>query len=448
MSNPSRATLETEWANALEVLDQVRRFGAANNGSYPAVNATNIVTLLNTLQTSYQGDWLDEAESAVEGIRSAVAGIVSQSNARSVQLPFLKQYCKSVIGRTNLTSDDEMWSEMYKYFRDNSRYVQSRAFTFGSPAAGSNTGNGQIVRLTRDRYNFPIESGYVDSKRAICILDENTGVARGEEVFQVVGQGSARDELERSGSGLQTTFAGLTADDSLLSNAGFTDFGGTAGSDAPTSLTNWTSTDTAGASLAYSSTNYGIDATNYFRALPSGATAGSLQMKVSSRITQSLTTAGQDLDNDTPYLLVVVWNASVGAANGTLNLRMGSITTTVTLTGQANLNVTLVPNPIGQGCWYRNFAEADLDVQIEFIRTSGTLNVAEVMLVPGTLFDGSWYWVLPASASAYTPFRVLDSFTWPDIASGNAVIQTWIARGFPGKYLPSSNGSSIGWAQA
>ena len=446
MANPTRAVIETEWANALEIIDQVRRFGADKNTSYPAVNATNLLTLLNTLQTSYQGDWLDEEEAAAEGIRAAIAGIVGSSTAAAIQRPFLKQYCKSVIGRTDLTSDTEMWDEMVRYFRETPRRIQSRAFTFGTPTAGTNTGNGQIVRLTKDKYNYDIESGYVDSKRALCLFDENTGVARGQEVFQLKGQNSARDELERSGSGLEGTLTGLTADDSILSNAGFTDFGGTAGSDAPTSLTNWTSTDLTGTSLAYSVTNYGIDATNYFRQLPNGATPGSLQMKVSSRITQKLTTAGQELSDDIPYLMVVVWNASVGSANGTLNLRMGTVTTTVALTGQANWNVTLVPNPIGQSAWYRQFAQADLQCQIEFIRTSGTLNIAEVMLVPGTQFDGSWYWLLPASTSAYAPFRVRDSFTWPDISVGNSVLQTWFARAF-GRYLPHSNGSSIGWAQ-
>lgn len=451
MSNPSRATLQTAWANVLKLIDEARRYGGGSSSSLPSPNATNWVTLQNTLETALAGDFLDELENGVQQARANLASIISPGLSAAMQRPFLKQYCKSVIGRTNLSDDATMWQEMYKYFIDNSLRVQSRAFTFGTPAAGTNTGNGQILRLTKDRYNFDIENGYVDSKRAICILDENTGTGRGQEVFELKGQATARDELERSGSGLTGTLTGLTPDDSLLNNPAFRIFGGTAGTDAPTSLDGWTSTDITGASLAYSFSNYGILQTSgsTYRNIPSDGstgTAGNLQMKVSSRITQKLTVRGTELNNDTPYLLVVVWNAALGSANGTLNLRMGSLTTTVTLTGQANWNVSTVPNPLGQGCWYRNFAQADLQIQIEFIRTSGTLNVAEVMLVPGTQFDGSWYWALPATASAYTQWRVLDSYTWPDIATGNAVLQSHFHRAF-GIYLPHSNGSSITWAQ-
>lgn len=449
MANPTRSVLVAEWANAIKVLDDLRRYASASGGTYPQPNATNFITALNTLQTSYQGDWLDDEEAAVEGIRGLLANGISPSTIQGVHRPWLRQFCKSVIGRTNLQSDSDMWQELYKYCVDNSFYVQSRAFTYGTPTAdGGNRGNGQIVRLTRDRYNFPIESGYVDSKRAICVADENTGVRIGQEIFSVVGQSSARDELERSGSGLTGQIQGLTIADSLLNNAGYRTFGGTAGSDAPTSLQSWTSTDLTGASLAYNVTNYGIDQTNYFREAPNDGTPGSLTVKVSARLTQTLENARQiALDNNTPYLLVLVWNRALGSASGTLNVRLGGVTTTVAVSAQTGWQVTTVPSPIGQSCWYRQFAQDALQFQIEWIKTSGTLYLAEILLVPATQFDGTYYWALPSSTSAYIPWRVLDEFTWPDLATGSAKFQNFIHRAYPGVYLPSSNGSSIGFTE-
>ena len=438
MANPTRAQIQSQWSDAIELLDYLRRTG--NSGGYPAGNASNLLSKLNTLQSGYLGDWLDEAENAAEGIRSGLANLLSPGTIAAVHRPFLKQYCKSVIGRTDLSSDTEMWQEMYKYFIDNALRVQSRAFTFGTPTAGgSNTGNGQILRLTKDRYNFDIESGHVDSKRAICVTDENTGARRGQESFILKGQASTRDELERSGSGLSGSLVGLTLDDSLLTNPGFRSPG-----TSPTSLTGWTASAGDGASY------YTLNTTTYFRRGPSevaaGSTPGALQLLLSNTLTQKLTVRGTQLNENTPYLLAVVWNRN--GSSGTLNLRMGSITTTVAVAAQSGWNVTTVPNPIGQSCWYRQFAQADMQIQLEWIQSTANLLISEVLLVPGTFFDGSWYWALPASTATYAQWRVRDDFTWPDIATGSAKNQTWIHRGFPGMYLPHANGSSITWADA
>ena len=133
MANPTRAQIQSQWSDAIELLDYLRRTG--NSGGYPAGNASNLLSKLNTLQSGYLGDWLDEAENAAEGIRSGLANLLSPGTIAAVHRPFLKQYCKSVIGRTDLSSDTEMWQEMYKYFIDNALRVQSRAFTFGTPTA-------------------------------------------------------------------------------------------------------------------------------------------------------------------------------------------------------------------------------------------------------------------------------------------------------------------------
>lgn len=422
----------------------MRQAFSSGNNFYPAPNASNLLTDLTNLQQVYEGDWLDQQEDAVEGIRNQAASILSQGAYAAMLRPWLKQFCKSVIGRTDLQSDIEMLQEWYLYNQVNALYVQSRAFTYGTAvAAAANVGNGQILRLTRDRYNFPIENGYVESKRFRCVADENSGVRRGQEVFQMKGQARTRDEIDRSGSGLEGTLVGQTIDDSILNNAGFRSYGGTAA--LPTSLTSWTST--AGDSSAV----YTIDTTNYFRYAPSeipSGTPSSLSLVASTRLQQRLTAAKQtSLSDNTPYMKAVIWNASVGTAVGTLAIRMGNVTTTVVVSGQSGWIVSLVPSNIalGQSCWYRQFAQENLLYEIEWVRTSGTLKIGEVLVLPGTFFDGCAYWAIP-SGTPYAQWRDRDEYNVTDISTGSAKFQNAIMRGFGG-YMPSSNGSSISYTE-
>lgn len=430
MANPTRAEIQTQWANAVDIVEETRKFGQSN--------AKNLLGMLDTLEQSLEGDFLDDLTRASQAVRSNVNSVLEPATLRSIFRPFLKQYLKSVIGRTDLGSDDAMLAELWKYFIDNTLRVQSRNFTFGSPAAsGSPVGNGQIIRLTTDSYNFPIEAQHIDSKRALCVADYQTGTSRGAEVFQLMGQARTRDELNRSGSGLEAILTGLTPDDSLVSNASFDSIGGGTAA-APTSITDWT------ASATVNSTNFAFDSTNYFRVAPSlvNGTSYALQVNVSTTLTQKLSVRGNKLRSDRPYILAIVWNRAVGAASGTLVLRMGSYSTTVTVSGQTGWTVTTVPSAVGQGCWYRNMAQDDLQIQIDWTRTAGNILFDDVLLVEGTPFDGSYYWAIPASTATWTPWRRQDQYTWTDTCPDTGKIQKMLVRAW-NFYLPHSNGSSI-----
>lgn len=429
MANPTEAVIIAQWQAAVDLLEETSKYGRSNS--------KNVLAMLNTLETAYAGDWLDEAEGAAQAIRAAVAGVVSRSVAAAIQRPFLKQYLKSVVGRTDLQSDDEMFDELYRYYVENGKRVQSRAFTFGSPAAaGANVGTTQIIRLTKDQYNYDIEASHIDSKRALCVLDANTGTDPGREVWQLIGQARPKDDLEFSGSGDEGVLVGATADDSFLNNASWSGFGGTAS--VPTSIDSWTS------NVAVSSSLCTFDSTNYFRAAPSeGSTPYAIKLLASVILSQKLTVKGTDLDPNVPMLMAVAWNRSIFSAAGTVYLRMGGTTTTITLAAQSGWQITLVPVTPGQSDWYRLFQQNDLECSIEFARNSGSLLVDDVLFIPGTAFDGHWYWQIPSSATYVAP-RINDKFTFADIATDSKV-QKWIYRGFR-RYLPHSLGSSITFA--
>lgn len=419
------------------MLEEARNFGR--------VNAKNVLTMLDALQVDYRGDYTDALENAAEQFRANAAANVSPALAAALLRPLLQTMCKSVIGRGDPSSDASMNFEIYKYFVDNSQRVKSRGITYGIPAAGaSNIGNGQIVRLVKDQYNFNAENVFLDQKRLLCVADYQTGTQRGNELFQLVGQTPARDDLERSGSGLNTVIRGSTTDDSLLFNASFTNFSGTAS--APTAITNWTVTTVAGAALTVSSSVCTFDSTNYFRAAPSdGATAYALKLVASARLTQKLSVRGTKLRPDRPYLLAVVWNAAVNTAVGTLVARMGKTNRTVTVTGASGWNVTLIPITSGslaqQSCWPRLFEEDDMSISLDFVRTSGSLLIDDVLLLEGQPADGAFYWAIPASVTTYTPWKFLDTYTFADIATSDSKIQKWLWWAFS-TYWPHVSGSA------
>lgn len=397
-----------------------------------------MISLIDSLDQNVESDWPDEITAAEQAIRAASAGIVSATVAQAIQRPFLKQYCKTVIGKGNIANDADMLNELYLYLQAQPRYVQSRGFTYGSPAAaGANVGNGQIVRLTKDSYNFDIENCFVESKRARCLADQNTGTRRGEEIFELRGQTQARDDLERSGSGIIATLNSLTTDQSLLFNASWSQSGGTAA--APTSITNWT------ASATVSSTNFSFDSTNFFRAAPSdGTTSYALNVKSTTTLTQKLSLRGTVVRRDRPYLVALAWNRAVGTASGTLVIRMGSVSSTVVVSAQTGWNITLCPGTLGQADWYRNWQQDDPSIQIDWTRTAGSLLLDDVLFVEGTLFDSTYYWAIPASVATWAPWRYNDEFTWADSAI-DSKIQKWIWRAW-NTYMPHSLGSSISFA--
>ena len=432
MASPTRAEVEAQWVNAATILNEIEGFGSRN--------ATNLLDLIDTLTQSYEGDYTNEATAAIQAIRSSIAGTVSQGTARTVQRPYLRSYLYHVVGRRNVNqaTDQNLLSELYDYMWDNDYRVQSRVATFGSPTAVSVNGDVQVLRLTKDKYNFDIESFWADKKRIRCITDHNTGSDKGNEAWLIEGQGPAKDELKRSGSGLETTITGQTVDDSILSNAGFQDADSYT---APTSITDWDSTATV------NSTNYGFDSSNIFRAGPSdGATTYSLNVKATTILSQTLSDIGASLSQEIPYIFAVVWNRVPGTASGTLNLRMGNVSSgDVSVAAQTGWNVTVCPPAINWASWYETFKEDDVKIDIDWTKSSGNLLIAEALFVPGTFFDNHWYWVMPNNTASYTAPLINEEFSATDTISDSSIIQKWVWRAWD-FYLPHSNGSSITWS--
>jgi hypothetical protein len=370
----------------------------------------------------------------VAAARSFLAGLLANQTASALWSPLLRAYVRHVINAENISDSDGMIDRIYRYMVDNTLTVQSRNFTFGTPAAGgSNAGNGAYTRLNKDEWNFSIENQHVDAKTARCLFDQNSGTGIGEEIFEVYGQSPGPDGLQLSGSGAKKLIAALSARNSLLSNTSFDQFGGTAA--APTDITSWVS------SLAVNSTNYTFDGTNYYRKFQ-GTTPYALNMLATGTLTQKLSAFNTKMRPDVPYLLQLAYNRAVNSAAGTLQTSMGSQTNSVVLAAQVGWNLLTVPSTIGTNCWFKNFNQQDLQLQISWTRTGGTgLLLDDMLLVPGTQFDGGWLWIIGGS----TAFLKNDTWTYTDTATEPGLLNYWLFRG-KGRYLPSVTGGGHTWS--
>jgi hypothetical protein len=223
--------------------------------------------------------------------------------------------------------------------------------------------------------------------------------------------------LERVGSGVDTTIRAVSAKDSstLVSNPTFSQ--GTTGS----SVTGWTITVGTAANTA-------TDTTNYYLA-DEGETGTALELTASVTLTQKLNTYGRKLDPTVPYYCEIAWNRAVGSAEGTLALHLGSKSTSVVASAQSGWQILYLPLTTDR--WYKNFTEADLDLQIVWTRTAGDLLIDRVILVPMTQIGGTWF----ALVGGGTAFVLNDAGSWSDTETG-AVMQNLLADYTGGGYLP------------
>lgn len=335
---------------------------------------------------------------------------------------------------TSSRTGDGYFEDLFQYWVDNSKTVNSRNFTRGSYSAdGSNVGSGTFVRCTTDRWGYPIENTHADVITCTVVAAQGGSIDprqpsatdRFQEIYRVEGrtQGDRLESfLSTAGSGLVEYLKNTTADDSLLNNPSFSNYTGAAAA-TPTDLTDWT--------VANDIANVEIDTTNYFREadIESG-TPASVKLTATESLSQKLSVRGTKLGTR-PHHLQVKYNRAIGSAGGTLLIRMGASNVQVAVSAQTGWN-TLQISP-GQGSWPDQFEEDELDISIEWTRTSGDILIDEVIFVPMKEFDN--HWILPVGGA--TPEALTDFGTITDTEAGATTQeQLWRTSGI---YLPSNN---------
>ncbi len=384
----TEAEVQDQWGKIAIMLEEARLFGISNSNNW--------VGMQDELEQAYEGKFVSDRAAWAADQRSALAAILESGGVGFQSV--LNDYMVA-LDEPELRDDPEaQLTRLYDDFVTNSKAVTSRGFSFGTPGAFS-AGDIQVVRVTADEEGYDIEAAHPETKTVNCVRDGNMeGAEACREVFEIRGQNPSIDLLDGTKSGVVTEAQAQCADDSLLENAGFRGFSGTAAS--PTGLDGWTS------SAGDTSTQYILDSTTTFRRLPSDGATGtvySLRVKVSTNLTQKLSVNGIKVDRFTPYFLAVIWKRDTGSGSGSMVIRMGGTNSgTITVSAQTGWVVSLVPTTFGQNNWPKAWSEEDADIAIEVTLSSGYINIAEVIFVPMTQVDWTWWAIVPKATSSFT----------------------------------------------
>lgn len=427
MATPTEAEVQTQISNLIAIFQELRKHGNVNSSG----NISNYIAREDTYVQSLEGDFIPEALSGLSQFRAGINSSLSRDVCRAALDPLLRQYAK-VVGTITETDPEGILDRLYDHFVTNSSTVNSRNITHGSPSAGSNIGGGTINRLTVDENNYELEAIPVEAMRADCIRDEHLGAVEHEEVFEFRGQDAEKDNVAITGSGSRIEVRALSARNSLLSNASFSQFSGTIAS--PTAITNWT----VGSDIA----NFQLDETNYYRDFQGDSTPRALIFETNESISQNFNIRRLQLDYNTPYYCQVAYNRQVGSCDGRLTLTCGNQTADVVLSAQTGWNVLRIA--VGQGNWPKNFVDVENPViKLQLTgRTSGTLLIDDVIFAPYTPWLGTYY----AIVGTATPFLYGDSFTWTDsFAGSDSILQYWFWRLY-NFFFPHDNASGETWA--
>ncbi len=425
MASPTATELEAQLKNAVALLENL-------------ASANTIVNDLNTYEQSLESDYIVSQITAASQVRASVSSALGA--ASSVLEPILRAYVLHVADEPATGSTNDIIDRVYRYFVDNSKTIKERAITYGAAsAAGGNTGNGTVRRLTKDADAMAIEAEHAEAKSFECLQDANTGARLHEEVFEVEGAAAGRDELSISGSGSTTQLRVQSSNDSMLNNATFSQYAiaGSVAAGAPYTLvsgdvvTDWTIATTTSAALT-------VDAADIYRSVEGDTTPTALRFLGNNTITQTFETANLNLQRFQPYdVLVPIKRES--SADGNYRINFGAATTGNVAVSTLSAGWNAVFMSLDEGSWPRYISETAADFMVQWSgRSTGTLVFDEITLIAMSLFDGTWWSIHGGTVS----FLARDRVTFTDSISSDSKIQKWLWRSFD-RYLPHAASPTI-----
>ena len=398
----SKAELWTQLSKAIKIADE--------NFKYAGQNSTNFLSLVDSLQQAYEGDHIGNTNAALASLRSQFNSICANTDLlNSIILELAKVGYNSIATVAATALDD-----ISKGMKLATETISSRAWTYGAVANDAlNVGTGTVYRLTTDK---------------------NTGATSGAESAKIYGYGRTPTDSINLGSAPsgETTISAKKASDGILANGNFSSYDDS-GTDV--SVTSWTF------GTATKATHVNIDTAIYFRNIDPSTTGKSVNLLLDNTMTQYLLNASSRINPDLPVFFIVRYYRKSNC-DGTLTITLGSKSTNVTLTTVLNATwLDLVLGVSNSDGWYDNYKSDTnkLGVKIEIAlssRTTGTLNIGEVILAQPTYYDGKYY-LLTAGA---TDFLKGDNFTFTDSVSNTGRIQTTLARLYR-KHLPHTSGT-------
>ncbi len=406
---------------AINVLQKLELHGASASPNYD--------TLYDVLIAANLGDLQAEVGAAAAAHRAGLSALLAPDFVRAILAPPVREWavaCGAPEGPS--IGFDKAMERIRDYHVTNTLSINSREFSRGSASAGGgNTGNGTINRLNVDESAFALDGGHGETKTFTCLLDQNN-VEKHHEEFEVKSPAPEPDFVKWDKSGIVAGIRCLTSRDSeaYIQNPTFSQYGGTtqpsAGSEqaftATTSLTGWTVTTAANASMSLGPSDAA------YRDLVGEANRYTVRFTADNAMSQQLNSFKRPtFDRLKPYFMqVAIYRAS--NCDGTLTLRMGATTRAITMSTLTSSAWNVCTLTMDSGLYHKNFTTSDAVVSFTLAsRTTGSLYLDDIVMSPMFFMDGAW-WAMVGGA---TPFKRGDTFTVADTVSATrGVISYWL----------------------
>lgn len=433
MADPTWAEAWSQFKNRINIFQKTDLFCNTNS--------PNFLGLQDTLEQSLEGEYIIDVENSVRADRARISALLTDGNLKAAFGPHLLEIAR-VAGIPDRDSAALM-TRLHDYMNTNGYAIKSRGVSFGTPAAVTGSGNGNVYRLTVDRDGYTLDGVFAEAKRAECVFDQGQ-VDKHEEIFEFRGVEAEQDFLAVLGSGMRVQIpalhSGASSTGKFLSNSSFETFTGTAptaGSpttlSTTTELTGWTVTTAANAAVELDTTYRG------YPGQPSSLY--SVRFTNNNTITQTLNdTVRPTFNPEVPvYVQVAIYRASTVTGNVTLTFGASSVTVALsTLTDNA-WNVVKIA--LGTGLWYKNFRTNGMTVAVQLASYggSGHIKIDDVIVGEMTNVDGTFYVAVGGS----TPFKQDDYSTWTDSISSDSVVQKWLWRSGLGVLPSRANATQV-----
>lgn len=369
---------------------------------------STILASIDSAEQALEGDHMPAAVVGnLAGLRNALSVARGRAQQRAIWTAWMREACR--VAGLPYTRLQDMHTHLHRYMHDNSYSFNDRNQTIPATASpdGSNVGTGDCAVLAVDHEGYSLQTALSETKRLECVQDQNTGRLKNAEVFELRGEDAAKDDCELAGSGIieriYAMHAGSGEAGSHLSNSsGDREYNGSGTDKIP----GWTIGGTA-AKITRDTT-----AANIYRAVPGSTSNASFAFAddaaATNEITQALSVKRINaLGEMTPWMLQCAYRHSAGSITGTLNLKMGSSTQAIDLSG-ATTSFQVARMDRDKDLYYRNWKEDAPDIEIEVVNLSaGTLYIDDIIFAPLTQIGGLWWWLVGGA----TAFLMRDFFT-------------------------------------
>lgn len=456
MAEPTKAELFDQLTKFAKITDQLYQYGAENTPNYLDMEDSVIQAL--------EGEHSEEVARFLRSHRGVLSS--EYSKFRAPLMAIMRQIARVAFSiSTRGLSDDQILEKISDEMDSASETIASRDITFASVSAGgSNVSTGKIYRCTDDKYSNKIESGEMGTVKLEVIQDFNSGTERGREKIRIFGSGNTKvDEINLgSAPSIVGELTFKRSRDSLLTNGSFDQLESSLTKDEQVG---WTLSDRSNFSVVTESTS----PSDLFRYTPgqetntAGPTGKSLRFTTNAWCAQYFsreTISRRVRDLSKPFFLICRYMRK-NSCDGDLQMRLGTKTTSVALTGATNDQwADLV---IGSGAtsdgYFENFQEdwvdtsgsnnVPLGVRIRFDLTSATTGeviIDEIILTQGVEYNGISYIAVCGDNTGSTSgeAQVGDVWTFADAYTSGGTAQgrtQEVIRRLTGKHLPHTTGT-------